>query len=228
MWFAVTRTLPRRSDHRGERALISPTGGDVPSRRKDNVGPRPSASTQIRRDASCRRGVLRRLGASVVSLLVGMGLVACGVLGGFPGQVTTPDVVGLVASITTDPDSTAHVVLTSGQTVVVGRSDRSLGGLAGPGDLLFLGSQPDPWNFAGHKSEKPDCYWISASRAYSEQGTVVLVFEEWPGVGVRLPKAPGYDDSKHVTADSQGRQVYSAIGPIELCTDVEGRINGVP
>lgn len=171
---------------------------------------------------------MRRLGTSVVSLLVGLGLVACGLLGGYPGQITTPDVVGLVTSITWDPDSTAHVTLTSGQTVVVAPSDRSLGGLAGSGDVLFRGSQPDPWNFAGHKSEKPDCYWISASRAYSEQGTVVLVFEERPDVGVRLPKAPGYDDSKLVTADSQGRQVYSSIGPIELCADVEGRISGRP
>jgi len=169
---------------------------------------------------------IRRLIAPTLAVLTAAALIGCRLPGSYPGVVTTPDVTGLVASIKTDPDSTAHVGLTTGQTVVVGPSDRSLGGLAGPGDLLFRGSQPDPWHFAGHKSEKPACFWISASKAYSEQGTVVLAFEEWPGVGVRMPKAPGYDDSKLVTADSQGRQVYSAIGPISLCSDVEGRISG--
>jgi hypothetical protein len=144
---------------------------------------------------------------------------------GFPGRVTAPDVVGLVASVTTDPDLTANVVLTDGRTVTVGRSDRSLGGL---GELLFVGSHPGRWHLAGHKSEKPDCYWISASRAYSEPGAVVLAFEDWPGVGVRLPKAPGYDDSKLVVTASGGRLRYSSIGPISLCADEKGQINGRP
>jgi hypothetical protein len=55
----------------------------------------------------------------------------------------------------------------------------------------------------------------------------VLAFEEWPGVGLRLLKVPGYDDSKLVTADSGGRLVYSAIGPVSLCVDEQGRVNGL-
>jgi hypothetical protein len=145
---------------------------------------------------------------------------------GYPGEVTTPDVVGLVTSSTTDPDLTAHVVLIAGQSLTVGRSDRTLGGLGGIGDLQFVGIHPDRWYLAGRKSEKPDCYWIGASRAYSEPGAVMLAFEAWPGVGIRLPKAPGYDDSKLVTRVSDSRLLYSAIGPISLCSDEEGRING--
>ena len=145
---------------------------------------------------------------------------------GYPGQVTTPEVVGLVASITSDPDFTAaHVVLTDGRTMVVPRSDRSLGGL---GDLLFIGSQPERWHLAGHRSQEPGCYWISASRAYAEPGSVVFAFEEWPGVGVRLPKAPHFDDSRLATVDFQGRLRYSSIGPVSLCSDEQGRINGPP
>lgn len=170
---------------------------------------------------------MRRLAAPAVSLLVGIGLVACDVAVGFPGEITTPETVALVASVTTDPDLTAHVFLANGQNLIVGRSARTLGGLGGLGDLQFLGSQPDRWYFAGHKSEKPSCYSISASRAYSEPGSVVVVFEEWPGVGVRLAKAPNYDDSKLATTDSQGRLRYSSIGPISLCSDVEGRISGL-
>jgi hypothetical protein len=173
-----------------------------------------------------RRSFGSRLGIALI-LVVATAALAASRLGiGYPGQVTTPDVIGLVASITTDPDLTAHVVLADGQTLDVGGSNRSLGGLSGIGDVLFLGSHPDRWYFAGHKSENPGCYWISASRAYSDPGTVVLVFEELPGVGVRLPKAPEFDDSKLVTADSQGRLLYSAIGPISLCADKVGQING--
>jgi len=168
-----------------------------------------------------RRSFGSRLGIAVILVVATAAFVASRI--GYPWQVTTPDVIGLVASITTDPDLTAHVLLTDGQTLDIGRSDRSLGGI---GELLFLGSHPDRWYFAGHKSESPGCYWISASRAYSDPGTVVLVFEELPGVGVRLPKAPGFDDSKLVTADSQGRLLYSAIGPISLCADEVGQING--
>jgi hypothetical protein len=174
--------------------------------------------------AMLRRSFAPRLGIALILVVATAALVASRI--GYPWQMTTPDVIGLVASITTDPDLTAHVVLSEGRTLDVGRSDRSLGGLSGIGDVLFLGSHPDLWYFAGHKSENPGCYWISASRAYSDPGTVVLVFEELPGVGVRLPKAPGFDDSKLVTADSQGRLLYSAIGPISLCADEVGQING--
>ncbi len=143
---------------------------------------------------------------------------------GYPGQVTTPEVVGLVASITSDPDVTAaHVVLTDGRTTVVPRSDRSLGGL---GDLLFIGSHPERWHLAGHKSEKPDCFWISATRAYDEPDSVVVAFEDGPGVGLRLTTAPEYDDRKLVTRDFQGRLRYSSIGPVTLCSNEHGQIIG--
>ena len=147
---------------------------------------------------------------------------------GYPGRLTTPDVVGLVTSSTTDPDLTAHVVLAGGQTLTVSRTDRTLGGLGGPEDLQFAGSHPDRWYLAGHKSDQPDCFWISASRAYSEPDAVVLALEDWPGVGIRLPKAPGYDDSKLVVSASGGRLRYSSIGPISLCADAKGRITGLP
>jgi hypothetical protein len=138
--------------------------------------------------------------------------------------VAAPEFVGLVTSSTSDQDLTAHVVLADGTELVILRSDRVLGGF---GELLLGGTNPEPWYLGGHASEKPDCYRISAHRAYSEDGGVVLVFEEWSGVGLRLPKASGYDDSKLVTADSSGRLVYSAIGPVSLCVDEKGRVIGL-
>ena len=167
---------------------------------------------------------VRALIARTVLVVMAAALIGCRPGVAFPAQVTQPDQIGLVASIKTDADLTAHVVLANGEALVLPRSDRSLGGL---GELLFRGSQPDRWYLAGHKSEKPDCYWVAASRAYSEGDSVVLAFEDWPGVGIRLAKVPGFDDSKLVTSDSQGRLVYSSIGPISLCADVEGRIGGL-
>jgi hypothetical protein len=177
--------------------------------------------------AASRHVSIRRLKAVIglILLVAATAFVTSGLDIGYPGRVTTPEVIGLVASITSDPDLTAHVVLADGQTLTVGRSDRSLGGL---GDLLFLGSQPDRWYLAGHESQDSDCYWISASRAYSDPGSVVLAFQNWPGVGVRLQKAPGYDDSKLVTTDFRGHLRYSSIGPISLCADETGQITGLP
>jgi hypothetical protein len=141
-----------------------------------------------------------------------------------PGIVAAPEFVGLVSSSTTDQDLTAHITLADGTQLLIPRSDRVLGGF---GELLMGGTEPETWYVGGHASEKPDCYRISAHKAYSEDGSVLLAFEEWPGVGLRLPKAPEYDDSKHVTADSSGRLVYSAIGPVSLCVDDQGRVNGL-
>jgi hypothetical protein len=162
--------------------------------------------------------------ARIVLLAMALALIGCRSGLSFPAAITQPDDVGLVATVKTDADLTAHVVLANGEALDLTRSDRSLGGL---GELLFFGSKPARWYLAGHKSEKPDCYWVSASRAYSEPDSVVLAFEDWPGVGIRLSKVPGFDDSKLVTSDSQGRLVYSSIGPISLCADVEGRIGGL-
>ena len=170
---------------------------------------------------------LRWLIALPLAVVTTTAVFACNLGIGYPEKVTTPEAIALVVSLTTDPDLTAHVVLANGQNLVVGRSDRTLGGLGGPGDLQFAGSQLGAWYLAGHRSEKPSCYWIGASRAYSEPESVVLAFEDWPGVGVRLAKAPNYDDSKLVVTDSQGRLRYSSIGTISLCSDVEGRISGL-
>jgi hypothetical protein len=71
------------------------------------------------------------------------------------------------------------------------------------------------------------CFRFSADRAFSEPDSVVLAFERWPGVGIRLAKAPGFDDSRLVTRNSEGRLEYSALASIAFCADAQGRISGV-
>jgi hypothetical protein len=143
---------------------------------------------------------------------------------GYPNRIVTPDVVGPVASITSLGDGGADVQLESGQEVRIGAADRSLGGL---GEFLFAGHDPEPWHLPGHESQQADCFWVSASRAFAEPGSVVLAFEAWPGTGVRLETAAGFDDTVVTTTDSDGRRVFSAIGSVTLCVDEEGRISGV-
>jgi hypothetical protein len=172
----------------------------------------------------------RRVGAGVGSVLLGLALVvvsACDVrLGpGYPGTVVAPELIGRVASMTTDQDLTVHVELASGDEVTLGRNDRGLQG--GPGDLLLLGSRPERWYLSPTLNKDLGCYVISASRAFSEASSVVLTFEGWAGVGVRLPKAPGFDDSRIVTTNSDGRQEYSGISGVSFCSDDQGRISGL-
>jgi hypothetical protein len=143
---------------------------------------------------------------------------------GYPGRIVSPEVIGPVASITSRDDGGADVRLTSGESIRIEAADRSLGGL---GELLFAGSDPEPWHLAGHESQNPGCYWISASRAYAEPDAVVLAFESWPGTGVRLAKAAGFDDTTLTTRDPDGRRVYSGIGSVTFCADEEGRISGL-
>lgn len=177
-----------------------------------------------------RRDRRHRVGGGVGSVLLGLALVVvsgCDVrLGpGYPGTVVAPDLIGRVASMKTDQDLTVHVALASGDEVTLGRSDHGLQG--GPGDLLLFGTRPERWYLSPTLNKDLGCYVISASRAFSEPSSVVLTFEGWPGVGVRLPKAPGFDDSRMVTTNSDGRQEYSGISGVSFCSDEEGRVRGL-
>jgi len=165
--------------------------------------------------------------ATVVVLLVRLllGLVS------YPLAVSSPDVAGIVASKSTNQSDAPEVrlILTSGDEVILRRDDRSLFGGVGEGDLIVFGSAPQRWYLRGSlvaRAVGADCYAISADRAYSESDGVVLVWGEWLGGGIRLPKAPGYDDD--------GR-LYEIFGHLEyrpfefgsgvsFCLDAQGRV----
>jgi hypothetical protein len=109
------------------------------------------------------------------------------------------------------------------------REDRSLIGGVGEGDLIVFGSTPQRWFLRGSLASRAGggaCYRISADRAYSESDSVVLVWGEWLGAGVRLPKAPGYEDGGllfETFGDLQYRQFEFGSG-VSFCLDAEGRI----
>ncbi len=149
----------------------------------------------------------------------------------FPIYVASPDVAGIVASRSSNDFDAPEVrlVLVTGDEVVLHRDDRALLGGAGEGDLIVFGSTPERWyvtGFLGATSNDPGCYSISADRAYSESGGVVIVWDDWPGEGVRLPRAPGYDDSGLVY-EQFGHLAYTQFelgSGISFCLDAEGRV----
>jgi hypothetical protein len=180
------------------------------------------------RIAKVGRATLVVLGlAAVVVLLVRalLGLVS------YPLEVSSPDVAGIVASKSTNQFDAPEVRLdlTSGDQVTLRRGDRSLIGGVGEGDLIVFGSTPQRWYLLGSlatRAGEATCYRVSADRAYSESGGVVLVWGEWLGAGIRLPKAPGYVDDG-LLEEVFGHLEYRAFefgSGVSFCLDAYGRV----
>lgn len=172
---------------------------------------------------------MTRLVASGLLTIAIAGMAGCGTdlsFGPpFPNRITAPEVIGLVESRETNPDLSSRIVLEGGEELVLRRQDHILQG--GGSDLLLYGTHPENWYLSPSFNEGKACYVISASRAFSEDATVVLAFGRWPGVGVRLPKAPAFDDSRLVTRDAEGRLEYSKFGSVvSFCSDAAGRLSG--
>jgi hypothetical protein len=180
------------------------------------------------RIAKVGRAALVVLGLVAVAVLlvrILLGLVS------YPLGVSSPDVAGIVASKSTNEFDAPEVrlVLTSGDEVILRRGDRSLIGGVGEGDLIVFGSTPERWYLLGSlatRAGEPNCYSVSADRAYSESDGVVLVWGEWLGAGIRLPKAPGYDDDG-LLEDVLGHLEYRPFefgSGVSFCLDAEGRV----
>ncbi|HET9344137.1 MAG TPA: hypothetical protein VFO05_00435 [Candidatus Limnocylindrales bacterium] len=174
------------------------------------------------------RTALLALGLTAVALLLVrllLGLIS------YPLVVSSPDMAGIIASKSTNQFDAPEVrlVLTTGNEVILRREDRSLIGGVGEGDLIVFGNTPQRWYLGGNLATRAgvaDCYSISADRAYSESDGIVLVWGEWLGAGVRLPKAPGYDDSGLLDA-MFGHLEYRPFefgSGVSFCLDAEGRV----
>lgn len=160
----------------------------------------------------------------VVTVLLG----ACTEVGfgpPYPGQITEPEVIGVVASATTDADGTTHVGLADGRSLEVRPTARApVAFPPGKDMLLIYGTTPEPWYLTLSFAEELGCYWLSAGRAFSEPDAVVLAYVRWSGVGIRLKKAPDFDDSRLVTTHSDGHPEFMSAA---FCLDAEGRLSGI-
>jgi hypothetical protein len=174
------------------------------------------------------RPVTRILASASFSIAILLA-AGCGTEAGlgppYPSQIVAPEVIGLVESVTTESDQTIQVELVGGQELILGPQDRELQG--GTGALILFGTQPERWYLGVTFNGDLDCYRFSADRAFSEPDSVVLAFGRWLGVGIRLAKAPGFDDSRLVTRNSEGRMEFQRLAGVAFCADAQGRISGM-
>jgi hypothetical protein len=149
----------------------------------------------------------------------------------YPLGIASPDVAGIIVSTSsTGLDAPeVRVTLASGEEVSVLRTDRALDQGVAKGNLIIVGSNPEPWYLSGLPATATDpigCFSVLPDRAYSEPDAVVMVFDHWVGSGVRIPKAPGFDDNL-LTYDELGHPRYTPFefgSGVSFCLDGNGRV----
>jgi hypothetical protein len=189
----------------------------------------PELPTRGRRlDTRTIRGVLAALALLAISVAVFrllLGMVF------YPLAVASPDEAGIIVSTsTTRVDApVVRLTLSSGREVSLQRGDRALDQGVTIGSLIIVGGSPERWYLGGLPSTATDrngCFSVWPDRAYSEPDAVVMVFGQWVGSGVRIPKAPGYDDDL-LLHDELGHQRYTPFefgSGVSFCLDGGGRV----
>jgi hypothetical protein len=189
----------------------------------------PEIPTGGRRlDARTNRGVLVALSLLAISLAVFRLLLG---MAFYPLAVASPDVAGIIISVSTSQVDAPVVILTlsSGREVSLLRGDRALDQGVTIGSLIIVGHSPERWYLGGLPSNATDrngCFSVWPDRAYSEPDAVVMVFDHWVGSGVRIPKAPAYDDDL-LLHDELGHRRYTPFefgSAVSFCLDGGGRV----
>lgn len=147
-----------------------------------------------------------------------------------PPNLVDPEVSGLVTSVSPIAGSSSTVTVDGRQFEVDlegRRVARLYTGLAEGGVVLY-GSQPRPW-YIGTPPPYDGCYLVHATAAFDDPDAVILVFRELgTGIGIRVPKAPGFNPGTELLRDGPNAGEYLGwdIGP-QFCLDAEGRVNQV-
>jgi hypothetical protein len=150
----------------------------------------------------------------------------------YPLGIASPDMAGIIVSASSTQSDLPEVrlVLASGDEVSLLRTDRALAQGVTKGNLIIVGRNPERWYLTGLLSTAADrngCFSVWPDRAYSEPDAVVMVFDHWAGSGVRIPTAPGFDDS-FLTYDELGHPRYTPFelgSGVSFCLDSYGRVN---
>ena len=113
-----------------------------------------------------------------------------------PAQVVDPSVVGIITENESVPGDDDQVVTVNGQQLRV--RDPGLRAVQGPGlgvDRLLIYWETDtgPYFVVAIQSTASNCYNLTSAAAYDTGQDIVFVWSDQPGLGVRLPKAPGYE-----------------------------------
>jgi hypothetical protein len=163
----------------------------------------------------------------LVALAATFALVGCTIpiMPGRPGTIVDPEVSGVVASISPIVDSSSTVTVDGrqleidleGRKVVRLYSDAHLNG------VLLYGTDPRPW-YLGTSPPDDGCYLVSGARAFDDPDAVILVYSQLDGVGIRIPKAPGFDPGTELSHYGPTEGQYISTGLPGFCLDAQGRM----
>lgn len=145
-------------------------------------------------------------------------LAACRI--GSPAEVVEPTVIGVITHMEQVPDEDDREVTVGGRQLRI--LDPGLRRIAGPSlgvdRLLIHWETTEGPHFAVGVEEAGGCFTLIADAAYDTGDAIVFVWSEQPGVGVRLPKEPGYEPP---LADPESRALI--LDPdINECVDADG------
>ncbi len=169
-----------------------------------------------------QRGALGCLAA--VAFAATIFLTACAA--SRPGTIVDPEVSGVVTSVSPIVGSTSAVTVDGRQIEIdlEGRKVMRLYSDAHLDGVLLYGANPRPW-YIGTAPPDDDCYFFGSTAAFDDPDTVIFVFSELGGVGIRIPKAAGFDPGPALSrqGDTAGQYV-SLGGPPPFCLDAQGRV----
>lgn len=159
-------------------------------------------------------------------LAIAVVLVACDpFVASRPGTIVDPEVSGLTTSASpiVDGSSTVTVDGTQLQFDLEGRNVARLYGDAALNGVVLYGTQPRPW-YVGTSPPDDGCYLVSGARAFDDPDAVILVYSQLDGVGIRIPKAPGFDPGTQLSHYGPTKGQYISTGLPGFCLDAHGRM----
>jgi hypothetical protein len=188
---------------------------------------RATTSRAKRGYASSPGSVLTLTLLVVATLLVGCTLSR-------PDQLIEPDVVGLVTATNRRSLDLPLTVELADQSLEIERA--SAVELTGPGidadRLLLYGEDAGRIWYASaaiqQTSSTSSCYALSGDAAFDAADAVILVFAEWPEVGLRLPKRADFVAPPHAVSSETGRYILGEAGELAIfCLDPDGAVFGL-
>jgi hypothetical protein len=153
-------------------------------------------------------------------------LVACDpFVASRPETIVEPEVSGLVTDATlVNGSQTSYRLAVGGQEITIDTQDtEKLYDGFPEGGVVLYGTDPRPW-YVGTPPPHEDCYLVSADRAFDDPDAVILVFSELGGVGIRVPKAPGFDPGPELSHRGEDAGQYISLQAPTFCLDAQGRM----
>jgi hypothetical protein len=181
--------------------------------------------------AAARLGPTSMSGTGRVPIIV-LGIVAAlvgctiPIRPGRPATIVDPEVSGVVAAATRVPGSqTSYRLDVGSQEITLDTKDtQKLYSGFPEGGVVLYGTYPRSW-YIGTSPPHDGCYVVTAGYAFDDPDAVILVFDELgTGIGIRIPKAPGFDPGSALSHYGPSEGQYISLGAPSFCLDARGRM----